>query len=77
VLAWLSRNVVRFPRGTGNPASFWWWCGHAAAGITLFFLTLARGADTWWFWIIGAPIAVSSYVGQHIIQQRAASKGSS
>lgn len=71
VLDWLSRRVVRFPDGRGNPAAFWWWCGHAVALLALTYVTLIRGAGTRWFWIIGAALSVSCYAGQYVIERRA------
>ena len=63
VFAWLSRVAVR-----GNPASFAWWCAHAVALLVLFLITSARGP---WFWIIGAALVASSYVGQVVLNRRA------
>jgi hypothetical protein len=61
VLAW-------FRRTRGNPASFAWWCAHAVALLVLVLITEARGL---WFWIVGAAVTVSSYVGQIILNRRA------
>jgi hypothetical protein len=61
VFAWFSR--VR-----GKPASFAWWCAHVVALLVLFLITDARGR---WFWIVGAVLAVSAYVGQIVLNRRA------
>ena len=71
---WFSRRVIRGPDGRGSPLSFWWWCGHAAAGVALALITLGRGV---WFWTIGLTLAVSSYAGQFVINRRARNPGSS
>jgi hypothetical protein len=77
VLEWLSRRVVRAPNGRGSPASFWWFCGHAAALIVLVCMTLIRGDNGALFWIIGLPLSLSCYVGQYVIQRRANRAGPS
>jgi hypothetical protein len=67
--------VVRYPNGRGNPAAFWWWLGHGIALIVLCSVTLARGANTAWYWIIGTPLAVSCYAGQYVINRRSHRSG--
>jgi hypothetical protein len=71
---WFSRRAIRGPDGQGNPLTFWWWCGHAAALMALTLITLAHGV---WFWTIGLTLAVSSYAGQFVITRRTRNPGSS
>lgn len=50
-----------------NPASFAWWCAH---GVALLVLVPITGAQGTWFWVIGAALAVSSYIGQVVLNKR-------
>jgi hypothetical protein len=50
-----------------SPASFAWWCAHGVALVVLVLITEAQGT---WFWIIGAALAVTSYIGQVALNRR-------
>jgi hypothetical protein len=73
MLDWLSRRVIRAPNGRGNPASFWWWCGHGIALLVLTLMTAARGVDAGWFRVVGGLITASPYAGQYVIRRRGGS----